>query len=143
MPERASKLSLESAGSRNMFALRLTRNWSGKGARAISLAILLSLSTCAQPAYAHSLMDDLEKVNWRVNGLPLSDCKSFAFEKEARLRKQGIKGKILIVLTEAGEGHAILVVDSRYVLDNRFKSVVTVHDLRKLGYQIAQLPGER
>ena len=106
------------------------------------LCALAALCLVAGEAKAHTRLDDIKDVNWRVNGFPLTDCKSFAFEKEARLRKRGITGQILIVRTEAGESHMILVVDKTYALDNRFKSVVTVEDLRHLGYQIAQLPGE-
>ena len=125
-----------------MFALRLTRNWSGKGARAISLALLLSVPTCAEPAYAHTRLDDIKDVNWRVNKLPLTDCKSQTWEKIARLKAKGINSLFVVVFTETGGGHAIAVVDGKYALDNRQRDVMTVSDLRKLGYQIAQLPGE-
>ena len=103
----------------------------GRGLALCLVAVSLS------PARARTQLDDIRDVNARVNALPLSDCKSFAFEKEARLRRQGIRGQILIVQSEAGENHAILVIDGKWALDNRFKNVTTLAQLRAYGGSVS------
>lgn len=103
--------------------------------RLASLALAL-----ASPAYAHSQMDTLEDVNWQVNKLPLTDCKAASFEKMRRLERAGITGRFVVVYTETGGAHAIVVVDGEYALDNRQKRVMTVNQLRAAGYQIGPLP---
>lgn len=82
----------------------------------------------------------LETVNRQVNDLPLTDCKAFAFEKVSRLRAYGVTGKYVVVVTETGGWHAIVVVDGKWALDNRYSEVMTVDLLRRRGYQIAPLP---
>lgn len=67
------------------------------------------------------------------------DCEDFALTKMARLvnrqqfnvTRMQIKG----VLAETGSGHAVLVIDNYYVLDNRFDDVKTVPQLVWLGYK--------
>lgn len=81
-------------------------------------------------------------VNRRVNKLPLSDCKAFAFEKQRRLLNLGIEGLFVAVKTETGEYHAIVVVDGVWALDSRFAGLMTVSRLRAFGYSIAPLRGE-
>lgn len=84
----------------------------------------------------------MEAVNRRVNKLPLSDCKAFAFEKQHRLRDRGIDSLFVSVRDEEGAHHAILVVDGVWALDSRFAGLMTVKRLRDFGYTIAPLRGE-
>lgn len=77
-----------------------------------------------------------------MNRLPLTDCKSSAWEKVRRLQRLGITAIMITVKTGAGEYHAITVVDSKWALDMRYRRVVTIDQLRRGGYQIAHLTGE-
>lgn len=84
----------------------------------------------------------MDRVNRIVNALPLVDCKDQSFEKLRRLEAYGIgpdRAMFVAVRTETGAYHAIAVVDRKWALDGRQVEVVTVDDLRRIGYQIAAL----
>lgn len=115
-----------------MFASRWMKSWSGKAA-------IASLLACAIPAHAGNQLDTIDAVNWTVNSLPLTDCKSFAFEKVARLHAKGIEGRFTAVIAETGGYHAIVIVNGNIALDDRFKRLMTVQELRERGYRIAPL----
>lgn len=114
----------------------------GRKAKRWAALLAVTLSTCAQPAYARSRLGTLEDVNWQVNHLGLVDCKSAAFEKARRLERKGIRAVFVAVRIETGEYHAIAVVDGIWALDSRQRDVVTIGQLRRDGYQIAHIPGE-
>ncbi|MBD3761485.1 hypothetical protein [Rhizorhabdus sp.] len=103
----------------------------------LRLAGALLLLALASPAYAHSRLDTLEDVNWRVNGFPLTDCRAFAFEKGRRLARLGIPSDLVITQTKDGTPHLIVVVDKKWALDNLQTRVVTIDQLRAAGYFIA------
>lgn len=91
-----------------------------------------------QPETAREVYREIKTINRAVNDLPLTDCKAFAFEKVRRLEAAGIKGLFVVVRTETGTAHAIVVVEG-WALDNRYRRVVTVAQLRAAGYYIAPL----
>ena len=103
-----------------------------------ALAAFLLL-TASLPADAADLYDRIDRINHAVNRLPLTNCKSFSWEKMARLEAAGIAARWIVVQTETGGYHAIVVVDGKWALDSRRKRVVTVDDLRADGYRIAPL----
>jgi hypothetical protein len=103
------------------------------------LAFLAFALAICSPAIAETRLDDLEIVHWRINALKLIDCKANAFEAQRRLERLGIASRFVVVKTETGGWHAIIVVDGKWALDNRQKHVVTVDQLRAVGYTIAPL----
>ena len=108
-----------------------------------------------------SLMAKLEDVNVEVNALPYTsdsdrwgtsefweeidaqggDCEDFSIAKRNRLLSLDLPAKALrlaICITETGEGHAVLTVDTdqgTFVLDNRFPAVLPFERLTDLGYR--------
>lgn len=78
------------------------------------------------------------------------DCEDYALAKRQDLMAKGWPVEALRLatcLTEAGEGHAVLTVDTdhgTYVLDNRWPHVKPWADLTGLGYRWLerQVPGQ-
>lgn len=100
-----------------------------------------ALACLSQPAHAADLYDKIDRINYAVNKLPLTNCKSYSWEKMARLEAAGIPADWIVVETETGGYHAIVVVDGRWALDSRRKRVVTIDELRADGYRIADVSG--
>lgn len=71
-------------------------------------------------------------------------CINYAFAKEARLRQAGFapdRMRVVEVLTERGEDHAVLLVsgrDGEWVLDNRFLEPERRADLVRYGYRFTE-----
>jgi hypothetical protein len=96
--------------------------------------------------------DLIEKVNQRVNQrltyratnnsydwiayADAGDCKTYVALKRQALIREGVKPERLTIWQgqdEKGGLHAVLVVDRRRVLDNRFAWTVSLDDLRDFG----------
>jgi predicted transglutaminase-like cysteine proteinase len=74
--------------------------------------------------------------SWRPN-YKRGDCKTMSVDKMILLREKGItpsRMAIWSVIDEAGEGHAVLVVDNHTVLDSRFTWPEEKSVLEKIGY---------
>ena len=69
------------------------------------------------------------------------DCEDYALLKRRKLIEAGFPAlalKMAIVLTELGEGHAVLTIDTdkgSFVLDNRYPDVKTYRQLVNIGYK--------
>lgn len=67
------------------------------------------------------------------------DCEDYALTKLFILEHTNTfvipRLQIRLVLDETHGGHAVLVVDNWWVLDNRYKNIMTKGQLSKLGYR--------
>lgn len=107
--------------------------------------------------YGYDMAGMIEKVNRRVNkaikprlekrdiwtvGTASGDCEEFALTKRRDLIESGIPAgalRMAVVLTEKGEGHAVLVVRTDVgdlVLDNRRANIVIS---QKTGYEFLKM----
>ena len=103
-------------------------------------------------ARSHASGDLIERVNQRVNQrltyratnnsydwiayAEAGDCKTYVALKRQTLIREGVKPERLTIWQgqdEKGDLHAVLVVDDRRVLDNRFAWTVSLDDLRDFG----------
>lgn len=57
------------------------------------------------------------------------DCEDFALACRKLCREQNIKSRLVVCITEQGEGHCVLEC-SGYILDNRYNSVKTNTQLK-------------
>jgi predicted transglutaminase-like cysteine proteinase len=88
----------------------------------------------------------------RISTAGVGDCEDFALEKRARLVEAGVPLadlRLALCFTETGDSHAILIAadpdeGGDWVLDNRQPSILTLDDLRGLGYRggSLQVPGQ-
>lgn len=66
---------------------------------------------------------------------PAGDCRTFVANKIEALAAVGLQpGRIMLVRTETGEGHAVLVV-GELIMDSRFDRLMTWPELVRLGYR--------
>ena len=78
---------------------------------------------------------------WTLPDTKYGDCEDYALLKRKLLIEKGfdpLELKMTICKTEEGEGHAVLSVDvgpETYILDNRFKDLMTYHELIRKGYK--------
>jgi hypothetical protein len=79
----------------------------------------------------------MQKVNAAVFKLGLWDCKAAAWETIRRLEYKGITARFMVVQTETGGFHAIAVVGD-HAVDNRQRHILTLDQLRAIGYRIAR-----
>jgi predicted transglutaminase-like cysteine proteinase len=82
----------------------------------------------------------------RISTAGVGDCEDFALEKRARLPLEDLR--LAECLTETNEEHAILLCkdgENDWALDQRQPGLVTLEDLRQLGYHgdRLQVPGQR
>lgn len=77
---------------------------------------------------------------WEAGHKFVGDCDDFAMYCRALCREQNIPNRLVICLTETGEGH--LVMESNgWILDNRQTRLMGSKTLEKLGYQWLYISG--
>lgn len=111
---------------------------------------ILAAAILAAPALAHA--DTIEQVNTDINrtvryveapahperpNFATGNCLTIALDKMIMLRRWGVKADRMTVYlgrAETGQGHAVLVIDGRRVLDSRIARTVPLSALAGRGY---------
>jgi predicted transglutaminase-like cysteine proteinase len=70
----------------------------------------------------------------------IDDCDGFAIACRGLVREQGLESRLVLCLTETGEGHLVCGVGN-YILDNRQRRVVTRENLERDGYKFLYVSG--
>lgn len=76
----------------------------------------------------------------KVNGYVSGDCDAFAMLCWMELRRIGMNSRLVVCLAENGGGHLVCECQG-WILDNRYKVVVSNVELEKTGYKWLSISG--